>query len=139
MVLVEPVGPVAAFVTWNGPLVTPSRKMSGALGAGCSIVLRASEEVPACAFALGQIVYECGLPTGVLSVLAGEPVMMSSKLLESPVSVPLRYRFDRCWQVAVAASRRTHEASHHGVGRSWARVSFRGYRRSSFRQARGSR
>jgi succinate-semialdehyde dehydrogenase/glutarate-semialdehyde dehydrogenase len=85
MALVEPVGPVAAFVTWNGPLITPSRKMSGALGAGCSIVLRASEEVPACAFALGQIVYECGLPTGVLSVLAGEPVMMSSKLLESPV------------------------------------------------------
>jgi succinate-semialdehyde dehydrogenase/glutarate-semialdehyde dehydrogenase len=86
MVLVEPVGPVAAFVTWNGPLVTPSRKMSGALGAGCSIVLRASEEVPACAFALGQIVYECGLPLGVLSVLTGDPVMMSRKLLESPVT-----------------------------------------------------
>ncbi|HEX7908666.1 MAG TPA: NAD-dependent succinate-semialdehyde dehydrogenase [Paraburkholderia sp.] len=86
MVLVEPVGPVAAFVTWNGPLVTPSRKLSGALGAGCSIVLRASEEVPACAFALGQIVCECGLPAGVLSVLAGDPVMMSNKLLESPVT-----------------------------------------------------
>lgn len=86
MVLVEPVGPVAAFVTWNGPLVTPSRKMSGALGAGCSIVLRASEEVPACALALGRIAYECGLPAGVLSVLAGEPVMMSNKLLESPVT-----------------------------------------------------
>ncbi|ACC75863.1 Aldehyde Dehydrogenase (plasmid) [Paraburkholderia phymatum STM815] len=86
VVLMEPVGPVAAFVTWNGPLVTPSRKMSGALGAGCSIVLRASEEVPACAFALAQIVYDCGLPTGVLSVLAGEPMMMSKKLLESPVT-----------------------------------------------------
>ncbi|MFM0139338.1 NAD-dependent succinate-semialdehyde dehydrogenase [Caballeronia grimmiae] len=86
MALVEPVGPVAAFVTWNGPLVTPSRKMSGALGAGCSIVLRASEEVPACAFALGQIVYECGCPAGVLSVLAGDPVMMSNRLLESPVT-----------------------------------------------------
>ena len=86
LVLVEPIGPVAAFVTWNGPLVTPSRKMSGALGAGCSIVLRASEEVPACALALGQIVYECGLPAGVLSVLSGDPVMMSGKLLESPVT-----------------------------------------------------
>ncbi|SAL55233.1 succinate semialdehyde dehydrogenase [Caballeronia turbans] len=86
MALVEPVGPVAAFVTWNGPLVTPSRKMSGAIGAGCSILLRASEEVPACAFALGQIVYECGFPAGVLSVLAGDPVMMSTKLLESPVT-----------------------------------------------------
>ncbi|MFM0529899.1 NAD-dependent succinate-semialdehyde dehydrogenase [Paraburkholderia strydomiana] len=86
LVLIEPVGPVAAFVTWNGPLVTPSRKMSGALGAGCSIVLRASEEVPACAFALGQIVYECGLPAGVLSVLSGDPVMLSTRLLESPVT-----------------------------------------------------
>jgi succinate-semialdehyde dehydrogenase/glutarate-semialdehyde dehydrogenase len=86
LVLVEPIGPVAAFVTWNGPLVTPSRKMSGALGAGCSVVLRASEEVPACALALGQIVYECGLPAGVLSVLSGDPVMMSGKLLESPVT-----------------------------------------------------
>lgn len=85
MVLIEPVGPVAAFVTWNGPLVTPSRKMSGALGAGCSIVLRASEEVPACAFALGQIVYECGLPAGALSVLSGDPVMLSNKMLKSPV------------------------------------------------------
>ncbi|OUL94276.1 NAD-dependent succinate-semialdehyde dehydrogenase [Paraburkholderia hospita] len=86
LVLVEPIGPVAAFVTWNGPLVTPSRKMSGALGAGCSVVLRASEEVPACALALGQIVYECGLPAGVLSVVSGDPVMMSGKLLESPVT-----------------------------------------------------
>jgi succinate-semialdehyde dehydrogenase/glutarate-semialdehyde dehydrogenase len=60
--------------------------MSGALGAGCSVVLRASEEVPACALALGQIVYECGLPAGVLSVLSGDPVMMSGKLLESPVT-----------------------------------------------------
>ena len=80
LVLVEPIGPVAAFVTWNGPLVTPSRKMSGALGAGCSIVLRASEEVPACALALGQIVYECGLPAGALSVLSGDPVMMSGQI-----------------------------------------------------------
>lgn len=86
LVLVEPIGPVAAFVTWNGPLVTPSRKMSGALGAGCSLVLRASEEVPACALALAEIVYECGLPAGVLSVLSGDPVMLSRKLLESPVT-----------------------------------------------------
>lgn len=86
LVFMEPVGPVAAFATWNGPLVTPSRKMSGALGAGCSIILKASEEVPACALALGQIVYECGLPEGVLSVLTGDPMMLSQKLIDSPVT-----------------------------------------------------
>lgn len=85
LVFMEPVGPVAAFATWNGPLVTPSRKMSGALGAGCSIIMKASEEVPACALALGQIVYECGLPEGALSVLTGDPMMLSQKLIDSPV------------------------------------------------------
>lgn len=85
LVFMEPVGPVAAFVTWNGPLVTPSRKMSGALGAGCSIVMKASEEVPACALALGRIVHECGLPEGVLSILTGDSMMLSRKLIDSPV------------------------------------------------------
>lgn len=86
LVFVEPVGPVAAFATWNGPLVTPSRKMSGALGAGCSILMKASEEVPASALALGQIVYECGLPEGVLSVLTGDPIMLAERLIDSPVT-----------------------------------------------------
>lgn len=86
LVFMEPVGPVAAFVTWNGPLVTPSRKMSGALGAGCSLIVKASEEVPACALALGKIVYECGLPEDVLSVLTGDPMMISEKLIDSPVT-----------------------------------------------------
>lgn len=85
LVLREPVGPIAAFGSWNAPLITPSRKMSGALGAGCSIVMKASEEVPACALAIGQIAYECGLPEGAMSILTGDPVMISCRLLDSPV------------------------------------------------------
>src|SRR6185436_15685604 len=42
----EPVGPVAAFSPWNAPAITPARKISGALAAGCSIVLKAAEETP---------------------------------------------------------------------------------------------
>lgn len=85
LVLREPIGPIAAFGSWNAPLITPSRKMSGALGAGCSIVMKASEEVPACALAIGRIAYECGLPEGVLSILTGDPAMISGRLLDSPV------------------------------------------------------
>lgn len=43
----EPVGPVAAFVPWNFPVGGPNRKLSSALSAGCSIVIKASEETPA--------------------------------------------------------------------------------------------
>lgn len=85
MVLREPVGPIAAFGSWNAPLITPSRKLAGALGAGCSIILKASEEVPACALALGRIAYECGLPEGALSILVGDAVTISDRLLDSPV------------------------------------------------------
>ncbi|MHA6688097.1 NAD-dependent succinate-semialdehyde dehydrogenase [Mesorhizobium sp. A556] len=84
-VLMEPLGPIAGFASWNAPLVTPSRKMSGALGSGCSIVLKASEEVPACCLAIGKIAYECGLPEGALSILVGDPVLVSSRLIDSPV------------------------------------------------------
>lgn len=81
----EPIGPIAAFGSWNAPLITPSRKMAGALGAGCSVVMKASEEVPACALAIGKIAYECGLPEGALSILIGDPVTISDRLIDSPV------------------------------------------------------
>src|SRR5262249_12036115 len=51
-VLVRPIGPVAAFSTWNVPVVSPARKIGGALAAGCSVVVKASEETPASAVAL---------------------------------------------------------------------------------------
>lgn len=85
MVLREPIGPIAAFGSWNAPLITPSRKMAGAMGAGCSIIMKASEEVPNCALAIGKIAYECGLPEGVLSILVGDAVMISERLLDSPI------------------------------------------------------
>jgi succinate-semialdehyde dehydrogenase/glutarate-semialdehyde dehydrogenase len=86
MALVEPVGPIAAFHAWNGPLVNPSRKMAGALAAGCTIVLKAAEEVPACVLAIGRIAYECGLPEGTLSILVGNPATISQALIDSPVT-----------------------------------------------------
>lgn len=85
LMLREPLGPIAAFGSWNAPLITPSRKMAGALGAGCSVILKASEEVPACALTIGRIAYECGLPEGALSILVGDAVMISERLLDSPV------------------------------------------------------
>ena len=85
MVTVEPLGPIAAFSSWNAPLTTPSRKMAAALGAGCSLVLKAASETSACALALGKIAYESGLPDGALSILIGKSAMISEKMLSSNV------------------------------------------------------
>ncbi|MGW1748385.1 NAD-dependent succinate-semialdehyde dehydrogenase [Streptomyces sp. NPDC002092] len=81
----EPVGPVAAFVPWNFPAGGPMRKISSALSAGCSIVLKASEETPATAMELVRCFADAGVPAGVLSLVFGEPAEVSAHLIASPV------------------------------------------------------
>jgi succinate-semialdehyde dehydrogenase/glutarate-semialdehyde dehydrogenase len=85
MAIPEPVGPVAAFAGWNAPAITPSRKIAGALAAGCSIVIKPSEETPAIALEIVRALEEAGLPAGVLNVVFGDPGMISRQLLDSPV------------------------------------------------------
>jgi succinate-semialdehyde dehydrogenase/glutarate-semialdehyde dehydrogenase len=84
-VMREPLGPIAAFTPWNVPLTTPARKLSGALGAGCSVILKASEETPGCALELARIAVEAGVPPQAVSVLIGDPEMVSARLLGSDI------------------------------------------------------
>ena len=83
--LKEPVGPVAAFVAWNFPAVNVIRKVAGAIGAGCSIIIKPSEETPATAIAIARAFQEAGLPPGVLNVVFGVPAEVSTHLIASPV------------------------------------------------------
>jgi hypothetical protein len=46
-VLRQPIGVVAAFSPWKFPVSSPAREVGGALSAGCSIILKVSEETPA--------------------------------------------------------------------------------------------
>ncbi|MCB2188291.1 MAG: NAD-dependent succinate-semialdehyde dehydrogenase [Deltaproteobacteria bacterium] len=85
MVVWEPVGPVAGFSGWNAAAITPARKISGALAAGCSLVLKPSRETPASALVVAQAVVEAGVPAGVLNVIFGDSGRISQELLESPV------------------------------------------------------
>ncbi|WP_373979368.1 NAD-dependent succinate-semialdehyde dehydrogenase [Achromobacter sp. JD417] len=85
MAIPEPIGPVAAFAGWNAPAITPSRKIAGALAAGCSIVIKPSEETPAIALEIGRALADAGLPAGVLSMVFGDPGEISRRLIESPV------------------------------------------------------
>ena len=63
--LKEPVGPVAAFTPWNFPINQAVRKMSAALAAGCSVILKGPEETPAAAPRWCACFVDAGVPAGV--------------------------------------------------------------------------
>lgn len=77
----QPIGTVAGFSTWNFPISTAVRKVSAALSAGCSLILKAPEETPAGAFYIAQALKEAGLPDGVLNLVYGEPAEISNYLI----------------------------------------------------------
>jgi succinate-semialdehyde dehydrogenase / glutarate-semialdehyde dehydrogenase len=83
-VLRQPIGVVAAFSPWNFPMSSPARKVGGALSAGCSIILKASEETPAGAVQLVQAFADAGLPAGVLNLVFGKPSDISEYLIPQP-------------------------------------------------------
>jgi succinate-semialdehyde dehydrogenase/glutarate-semialdehyde dehydrogenase len=85
MVLQEPVGVVAAFTPWNFPTLTPARKIGGSLAAGCSLILKASEETPGSCVELVRCFVDAGLPPGVLNLVFGVPANVSEHLLASDV------------------------------------------------------
>ncbi|HWA48271.1 MAG TPA: NAD-dependent succinate-semialdehyde dehydrogenase [Dongiaceae bacterium] len=80
-----PIGPVAAFTPWNFPISSPARKIGAALGAGCSIVIKGSEETPASIVALVECLIEGGVPADVINLVFGEPAEISAYLIASPI------------------------------------------------------
>ncbi|MES2536924.1 MAG: NAD-dependent succinate-semialdehyde dehydrogenase [Pseudomonadota bacterium] len=85
MVLPTPLGPVAAFTPWNFPGLLPARKIAPALAAGCTMIMKPSEETPASALLLAAVLAEAGLPAGVLNMVLGMPSDISEHLIASPV------------------------------------------------------
>ena len=83
--LKQPVGPVAAFTPWNFPINQVVRKLSAALAAGCSIIVKAPEETPASPAALIRCFADAGLPAGVANLVYGDPAEISSYLIPHPI------------------------------------------------------
>ncbi|MGW2282366.1 NAD-dependent succinate-semialdehyde dehydrogenase [Streptomyces sp. NPDC001770] len=82
----RPIGPVAAFTPWNFPAGSPMRKIAAALSAGCSLVIKASEETPGTAVELVRCFEDAGLPAGVLNLVFGEPAEVSAHLIAHPAT-----------------------------------------------------
>ncbi len=81
----DPVGPVAAFAPWNFPALNVARKVGGPIAAGCSVIVKPSEETPAAGLAVAQALLDAGCPPEVCQVVFGVPDTVSRHLLGSPI------------------------------------------------------
>ena len=81
----QPVGVVAALIPWNFPVVLASRKISTALAAGCSVIVKPDVITPGCVMEIIDICKEAGVPPGVVNLLSGDPASISSELISSDI------------------------------------------------------
>ena len=78
----HPVGVTLGLTAWNFPIILISRKLAPALAAGCSMIIKPSEETPGTAVLLCKILEEAGLPKGVVNLVFGVPSEISDFLFE---------------------------------------------------------
>lgn len=81
LVIKEPVGPVAAFTPWNFPVNQAVRKISAAVAAGCSIIIKGPEETPGSCAELVRAYADAGVPAGVVNLVFGVPAEISEYLI----------------------------------------------------------
>ena len=81
----QPVGVVAALVPWNFPITLASRKISTALSAGCSVIVKPDVITPGAVMELVNICKDAGVPPGVVNLLSGDPAYISDQLLSSDI------------------------------------------------------
>lgn len=80
----EPVGVVAAIVPWNSQLFLAAVKIGPALAAGCTIVIKASEDGPAPLLEFARLVQEAGFPAGVVNIVTGFGASCGTALTTHP-------------------------------------------------------
>ena len=85
IVVKEAIGVVAAITPWNFPLAMVTRKVGPALAAGCTMVLKPSEETPLSAFALAVLAEQAGIPAGVFNIVSGDAVAIGGALQASSI------------------------------------------------------
>jgi len=81
----QPVGVVAALSPWNFPAVLSARKISTALAAGCSVIIKPDVITPGVVMEMVDICRECGVPAGVINLLSGDPPSIAQQLISSDI------------------------------------------------------
>src|ERR1700758_2072773 len=80
----QPIGVCGAITPWNFPASMITRKVSPALAAGCTVVLKPANETPLTALALAALAEKAGVPKGVFNVITGDAPPIGLVLCEHP-------------------------------------------------------
>jgi succinate-semialdehyde dehydrogenase/glutarate-semialdehyde dehydrogenase len=84
LVIKQPVGVCAAITPWNFPSSMITRKVSPALAAGCTVVIKPAEATPFSALALAELAARAGFPPGVLNVVTGKAAAIGGEMTSNP-------------------------------------------------------
>jgi succinate-semialdehyde dehydrogenase/glutarate-semialdehyde dehydrogenase len=85
LVTKQPVGVVAAITPWNFPIAMITRKVAPALAAGCTVVIKPSEETPLSALAMAELAERAGIPAGVINIVTGtDAAAIGQAMTDSP-------------------------------------------------------
>ena len=85
VVLRQPLGVVGVITAWNFPIYNVARAGAAALAAGCTIVIRPSENTPRTSMDMVNILVEAGIPDGVVNLVHGQSSSIGQQMLESPI------------------------------------------------------
>lgn len=80
----EPLGVAALIVPWNAPFAITCNKVSAALAAGCTVVLKPAELAPMSGLRLAELVQEAGFPAGAVNVVTGLGAQTGAALVTHP-------------------------------------------------------
>ena len=84
LVTKEPVGPTASITPWNFPFMMITRKVATALAAGCTMIVKPSEETPLTAYKLLEYARRAGIPEGVFEMVTGDPKAIGEAITSDP-------------------------------------------------------
>lgn len=80
----RPAGVAALITPWNFPLAMLAKKLSAALAAGCSTVIKPAELTPLSALALGAAAHRAGVPAAYVNIVTGKPQPIGQVMCSHP-------------------------------------------------------
>ncbi len=80
--IAEPVGVVGLIIPWNFPLMMAGWKFAPALAAGCTCIMKPSEETSLSVLRLAELMIEAGLPKGVINIVTGYGATVGKAMTE---------------------------------------------------------
>src|SRR5579863_6056201 len=84
LIMREPIGVCGLITPWNAPIASVVGKMTPALAAGCTVVVKPSEIAPLSPVILAEIMDCAGVPKGVFNLVNGEGATVGQRIAEHP-------------------------------------------------------